>query len=408
MRKPLTIIVLMLITIVYSLAQEKYVNDPCGFPDTTSLEYKMLASGNWGYGYDTLLIDLAEWKKSPFAKIDSVGATVQGRTMFVITIQDTTSDSLNLRQRVWIHARTHPIEVQGTWVTNEMIKILLDTNNFSQVLRRRYVFNIMPMYNADGVQLGVGYERYNSNKIDIESNWNVASPEKEVLVLRSQFQKYMAKPNPMRIMLNVHSAFDCTRYFVYHMPAGTTTKYSILEQRFINYVRINFPGAIQPYTYFTSWTTAPATQYPESWCWSNYKEKIMAMTYEDANCVSASKFDSTARAILLGMDAYLQDTSSVTSVLAVNNVPEKYFLEQNFPNPFNPTTVINYQLPTANHVSLKVYDILGREAVMLVDEEQSSGKHSITFNASSLSSGVYFYRLISGSVVEMKKMQLIR
>lgn len=404
----LNIMLLLLLTAVNLLSQEKPIDDPCGFPDTTSLEYKMLASGNWGYGYDTLLIDLTEWKKSPFAKIDSVGATVQGRTMFVLTIQDTTSDSLNLRQRIWIHARTHPNEVQGTWITNEMIKMLLDTNNFSQTLRQRYIFNIMPMYNIDGVQLGVGHERTNANGVDIESNWNVASPEKEVVALRSQFQKYMAKPNPMKIMLNMHSAYACTRYFVYHAPGGTSNKFSILEQRFINYVRMNFPNAIEPYTYYVSWTSAPATQYPESWCWSNYKEKIMAMTYEDGNCVSASKFDSTARAILKGIDAYLQDTTAVTSVFAENKIPNKYFLEQNFPNPFNPTTLISYQIPATNFVTLKVYDVLGRETAVLVNEEQVSGKHSVPFNASLLSSGVYFYRLSFGNVVEVKKMQLIR
>ncbi len=401
-------LLLMLMTVVYSSAQEKLFVDPCGFPDTTSLEYRIAASGNWGYGYDTLLIDLAEWKKSPFVIIDSVGSTAQGRTMFVLTIQDSTSDSLNLRQRIWIHARTHPNEVQGTWVTNEIIKILLANNIFSRTMRQRYIFNIMPMYNIDGVQLGLGYERFNANKIDIESNWNAVSPQKEVLVLRSQFQKYMAKPNPMRMMLNMHSAYDCTRYFVYHMPGGTTVKYSLLEQRFINYVRMNFPNAIEAHTYFTSWPTAPATQYPESWCWSNYKEKIMAMTYEDGNCASASKFDSTAWAIVKGIDLYLQDTTAVTSVIAENNLPGKYFLEQNFPNPFNPTTIINYQLPMTSHVSLKVYDILGREVATLINEKQSSGTHSITFNASSLSSGVYFYRLTSGAVIEMKKMQLIR
>ncbi len=406
MRKIFSIAVLMLMTAVYSFAQVKFADDPCGFPDTTTLEYRIAASGNWGYGYDTLLIDLAEWKKSPFTKIDSVGATVQGRTMFVLTIQDTTSDSLNVRQRVWIHARTHPAEVQSTWVTNEMIKMLLANNNLAQTLRQRYIFNIMPMYNPDGVELG--YARKNARGIDIESNWNAASPQEEVLVLGSQFKHHMAKPNPMRMMLNMHSAFACKRYFVYHSPNFTSNTFALLEQRFINYVRLNFPGGIEPYTYYVSWVNSFPTQYPESWCWSNHKEKIMAMTYEDGNCTSASKFDSTARAILKGIDSYLQDTTAVTSVFASNNIPKQYFLEQNFPNPFNPTTTIIYELPITSHVSLTVYDVLGRDVAILVNEEQSSGKHSITFNASSLSSGVYFYRLISGNGIEMKKMQLIR
>ena len=401
--------IFFLLSIPFSLgrAQEAEVVDPCGFPDTTSMEYKLAASGNWGYGYDTLLYDLGEWKKSPFVTVDSVGATVQNRTMFVMTVQDTTSDSLNIRRRIWIHARTHPNEVQGTWVTNEMIKMLLDTNDLAKRLRQRYVFNIMPMYNPDGVELRK--DRQNANGIDIESNWNAVSPEKEVLVLRSQFQKYMAKPNPMRMMLNVHSAIACKRYFVYHAPGGTSATFSLLEQRFINYVRANFPNAIEPHTYFVSWPSAPPpTQYPESWCWSNYKEKIMAMTYEDYNCPSASKFDSTASAILKGIDAYMQDTTAVTSVIASKSTPSYFMLEQNFPNPFNPSTIIRYQLLKQSYITLKVYDVLGREVAVLVNEEQSSGSHSAIFNAASLGSGIYFYRLTSGSNAETKKMQFIR
>lgn len=387
-------------------AQEVQQPDPCGFPDINSMEFKLAASGNWGYGYDTLKYDLSQWKLNPFAVVESVGVSVQNRILFVITIQDTAADPQNKRQRVWMHARTHPGEVQGTWVVNEMIKMLLSNTEHAHTLRQRYVFHIMPMYNPDGVELGNARE--NANMVDIESNWNVASPQKEVLVLRSQFQKYMAKPNPMKVMLNIHSAYDCKRYFVYHMPAGTTPIYAALERRFIDDVRMNFPNAIQPYNYFVSWTSAPATQYPESWCWSNHKEKIMALTYEDANCASASKFDSTGNALLKGIDLFLQDTTAVTSVSFASNLPEHYLLQQNYPNPFNPTTTIAYELPNAGIVSLKVYDVMGREVSMLAEGEQSEGRHSVQFGGTSLSSGIYFYQLRFNGRIETKSMQLIK
>jgi hypothetical protein len=118
--------IVLLITAVSALSsQELFLNDPCGYPDTTSLEFKLAASGNWGYGYDTLKFDLSQWDMSPFAVVDSVGASVQNRALYVITISDTAADPLKKRQRVWMHARTHPGEVQGTWVVNEMIKQLL-------------------------------------------------------------------------------------------------------------------------------------------------------------------------------------------------------------------------------------------------------------------------------------------
>ena len=383
--------------------------DPCGFPDTTSAAFQIAASGNWGYGYDTLLYDIGEWSKSPFVTVDSVGASVQNRTLFVLTIQDTTADTLHLRRRVWIHARTHPNEVQGTWVTNEMIKILLSDSLFADSLRRRYVFTIMPMYNPDGVELGKS--RQNANNIDLESNWSAASPQPEVLVLRSQFEKMMILPNPMEIMLNMHSALSCKRYFVYHAEGGTTRLFSLLEQRYINYVRSHFPFGIEPYNYFVSWTSAPATQYPESWCWINHKEKIMAMTYEDMNCESAGKFDSTATALLRGINNYLQDTTTITSVFARREIPDDFLLEQNYPNPFNPVTTITFSVPgteTENVISLRIFDLLGRETATLVNGIVEPGRHTVHFDATHLPSGMYFYRLQSEHLSTVKKMILLK
>lgn len=400
-------ILLLLSAVSFGAAQGQFYEEhPCGPLDTLSEAAKLAASGNWGYGYDTLLYDLSQWKKSPFVTIDSAGASVQGRALWVMTIQDTSADPDNKRQRVWVHARTHPNEVQGTWVTNEMIKQLLAENDTAAVLRQRYVFVIMPMYNPDGVELGLA--RQNANNIDIESNWNAASPQKEVLVLRSQFIAQMAQPNPMRIMLNMHSAYVCTRYFVYHAPGGTSPLFAKMEQRFINYVRSFFPDSIRPYPYYTSWVNAPATQYPESWCWSNHKEKIMAMTYEDGNCAAAAMFDRTARAILLGIDQYLQDSTAYTGVLAARTVPKDMFLLRNYPNPFNPSTAITYRLPAESDVTLTVYDLLGREAAVLVQGKYPAGTHTSTFRPDGLSSGLFIVRLTAGGHSEFSTMQFIK
>lgn len=86
-----------------------------------------------------------------------------------------------------------------------------------------------------------------------------------------------------------------------------------------------------------------------------------------------------------------------------------YSLEQNYPNPFNPTTVINYQLPVDGFVSLKVFDVLGREVASLINNEwKETGVYEITFDASNLASGMYVYKLISGSFTSTKKMMLLR
>ncbi len=85
-----------------------------------------------------------------------------------------------------------------------------------------------------------------------------------------------------------------------------------------------------------------------------------------------------------------------------------FYLEQNYPNPFNPTTVINYQTPKDGHVSLIVYDALGRVVRTLVDEYKRSGRYSVEFEASSLSTGTYFYSLKEGDFKSVKKMTLIK
>jgi len=91
----------------------------------------------------------------------------------------------------------------------------------------------------------------------------------------------------------------------------------------------------------------------------------------------------------------------------VNNIPDVYSLQQNYPNPFNPETRIPYSTPQSGLVTLKVFDVLGKEVVTLVNEVKTAGNHEIRFNASSFPSGVYFYKMEAGDFVESKKMVLL-
>jgi hypothetical protein len=83
-------------------------------------------------------------------------------------------------------------------------------------------------------------------------------------------------------------------------------------------------------------------------------------------------------------------------------------MAQNYPNPFNPSTTIEFRIQSSQFVTLKVYDLLGREVAVLVDEQKAPGNYEITFDASRLASGVYMYRLTAGQYVESRKMVLIR
>ena len=98
-----------------------------------------------------------------------------------------------------------------------------------------------------------------------------------------------------------------------------------------------------------------------------------------------------------------------SKVISVDfNSPENFNLIQNYPNPFNPNTNISYSIATLGRVTLKIYDILGREVLTLVNEEKPAGRYEVNFNASSLASGVYFYQLRAGNFIQSKKMLLAK
>ena len=88
--------------------------------------------------------------------------------------------------------------------------------------------------------------------------------------------------------------------------------------------------------------------------------------------------------------------------------PKEYALNSNYPNPFNPTTQISYQIPNDGFVNLSVYNSLGQEVTGLVNQQQSIGRYTVQFNAASLSSGIYFYRIAAGEFNQVKKMLLVR
>jgi hypothetical protein len=89
-------------------------------------------------------------------------------------------------------------------------------------------------------------------------------------------------------------------------------------------------------------------------------------------------------------------------------IPTSYSLSQNFPNPFNPTTTIQFSIPQAGLVNLTVYNILGEQIKTLIDEYRGIGSHTVQFDANSLSSGIYLYRMKARSFVETKKMIFIK
>ena len=127
--------------------------------------------------------------------------------------------------------------------------------------------------------------------------------------------------------------------------------------------------------------------------------------HKDPSDSSVIRLDSTIHINIFGDKATAIDVSRET-------LPQTFQLSQNYPNPFNPTTSIRYMVSSITNVKLTVYDILGREIAVLVNEEKPAGTYEVTFNVSNLSSGTYFYRLTAtsptGEFVLTKKMILLR
>ena len=92
----------------------------------------------------------------------------------------------------------------------------------------------------------------------------------------------------------------------------------------------------------------------------------------------------------------------------LTEIPKEYSLLQNYPNPFNPTTTISFNLPSKSFISLKIFDLIGREQATIVSEEMSQGNYSRQWNAERFPSGIYFYRLQTGIFSETKKLLLLR
>ena len=326
----------------------------------------------------------------------------------MLTIQDTSAFNPG-RKRVTVHARTHPNEVQAFWVTDAMINILLGDSPFSRALRQQCVFNILPMYNPDGVELG--YPRENANMVDIESNWNKNPMEVEVQALQKLYKSFMDSGMPTQVALNMHSSVSCTRYFVYHHQNGTSGLYTQYEQQFISGVRSYWLEGIEPWDYFVSWGSGTPTQYPESWFWLNYQEQVMALTYEDMNCETAGDYPKTADAILNGVADYLGiDKTPVAIEPLHNNIqPAEFSVIDVFPNPLRESYHSTIRLTLANNSEgdLALYDVLGRKIADIKRGFFKKGVSTFTLPDIQLAGGIYFAVLKTGTGILSTKVLTI-
>jgi hypothetical protein len=142
-----------------------------------------------------------------------------------------------------------------------------------------------------------------------------------------------------------------------------------------------------------------------------YKQRILGWLNIIRYGFIEKDLDKIKLAELLGRVDNLEKKLNNSNVVSVNNptdIPIDYSLSQNYPNPFNPTTIIQYSIPKDEFVKLTVYDITGKVVKELVSGHKAAGRYSVEFNASSYSSGIYYYKLEAGQYNTQKKMMLIK
>jgi hypothetical protein len=186
----------------------------------------------------------------------------------------------------------------------------------------------------------------------------------------------------------VQNAGDTVSYFlsIFNFGNANLTISGITSNNGV-FTVVNFPSVIPPNRYGLAQIKFTPTAINQ-----NYNGEL-----------TINNNDSTIKVNLQGVCG-----SPIGITQISNQVPEKFSLAQNYPNPFNPATKIRFGIPTSGNVKLMVYDILGREVSVLVNHTLSPGSYEMSFDASNIPSGVYFYRLYTGEFTNTKRMMLLR
>jgi hypothetical protein len=202
---------------------------------------------------------------------------------------------------------------------------------------------------------------------------------------------------PVSIIGNVPLPITLASLRLSSAPGSVTLNWSTLSE--IN----NYGFFVQKCDDLKSWTDVANSFLP------GYGTTIEQHFYSFTdNAQPLAKYYRLRQVDLDGTNHFSDALSDMATSVDPTTVVKEFALYQSYPNPFNPKTVVSSQLPVGSHVRLIVYDALGREVAVLVDEERPAGSYRDTFDGSGLASGVYYYRLTAGSFTDTKKMVLMK
>ncbi len=265
----------------------------------------------------------------------------------------------------------------------------------------------------------------NSGNQPTSNSQNIASLKKDKNIsgsdwfvkLKLQDGKSVDQLGEFGVEANAKAGFDA-RYDLPHPPASPSSDYIYLafpHPEWNSVIGPNFSTDIRPIAQSATWefvvgTPGKQTNAVLTWDSASVPQGITLMLSDFGNSstnINMSKvgtyqftINDNDSLIIYSMTTGIPQQSSL--------IPAHYALLQNYPNPFNPSTMISYDLPKRSYVKLTIYDMLGREVTTLVSEEKAAGSYKVKFDATSLSSGVYLYRIQAGNFVNTKKLILLK
>jgi hypothetical protein len=269
-------------------------------PQTLQITHKFKQPKIWfaryiPYTYTRLVRYLDGIKQNPDVKITSIGRTPGGKSIPLLTI--TEQQGINAKERVIIHARTHPGEVGSSLVLEGLINFLLSDAESARSLRSRVIFSIIPMVNVDGVV--AGNNRTNTAGINLEGQWIESAKSRlkvdsqktplEIKLLNKAFRDMIASGVPITVALNLHTSAGQPNDNVFAFPhfgpmaRGYTAREAQLYDKQIKFINLLSEA------YGQDRLMAPpsdggsfflARRLPETWWWFNFQDRVMALTLE--------------------------------------------------------------------------------------------------------------------------------
>jgi hypothetical protein len=277
------------------------------------------------YGYSETVTDITNIvNDSPWATMEVLGSSFEGRDLHMVTVTNTNVPDTG-KFRVWVHSRAHAGEVTSTHTMVGFLKQITEDSIIGERLRRNCIFNIVPLVNVDGTERGL--TRWDAQGIDPERQWCAPITHTEVLLLKGKVDEFMATPNQIRVMLNLHSTQGTwtDTFFFKHIQPSVTAAFETIQQNYID----AFDNATPLFDDLSAqMSQLNACLFIESYVWNNWGETVMAMTHEghygtritDGEYLDGDDYEELGRAQAVALIEYfsLPELADFSDNIALN------------------------------------------------------------------------------------------